>query len=268
MTKKLIAIDLDGTLLPHNKKIPFFTRLYLKRLSKQGHIVVLASGRPTNALLFYRDQIGSKAPIVAFNGTSSTNPDDQSFPQFKRALDKNDIIEIYKNATKEGVLLNTLLETDNETWLDKRDSYLEEFFWLIPENIKHGSISKTLDKHPLTCVFKVVRNERNDKKLIEIVSKSRTMKIRFWGSKEYAEVYEDNSSKAEPLLKICEYYGIPRKDFIAFGDSYNDIEMLQAAGIAVAMSNGKEAIKNVSSHISVHDHMHQGVKKTLKKLLK
>ena len=59
MDKKLIAFDMDGTLLNSKKKISFLTRQYLKRLSKKGHIIVLASGRPSRSMINYYKQLNN-----------------------------------------------------------------------------------------------------------------------------------------------------------------------------------------------------------------
>ena len=72
----LIGLDLDGTLLNKKSKITFKTKNYIKKLSRKGHIVVLATGRPLRAMKQYYDQLGLKTPIVCYNGGHILNPFD------------------------------------------------------------------------------------------------------------------------------------------------------------------------------------------------
>ena len=66
---------------------------------------------------------------------------------------------------------------------------------------------------------------------------------------------------------MCEYYKIPVEDLIVFGDAANDVEMFEAAGTAVLMSNAKYDLKDKATMISVKDNNHNGIYYTLKKLL-
>ncbi|MCX5775805.1 MAG: HAD-IIB family hydrolase, partial [Firmicutes bacterium] len=77
----LIAFDMDGTLLNDKKTISFRTRRYLHHLDRQGHVVVLASGRPVRALRRYYDELNLRSPMVCYNGASIENPHDSDFPE-------------------------------------------------------------------------------------------------------------------------------------------------------------------------------------------
>ena len=65
-----------------------------------------------------------------------------------------------------------------------------------------------------------------------------------------ADIIERGNSKAEGLKRLCDYYGINLADTVAFGDSYNDIEIISEAGIGVAMGNAIEELKNAADFIT------------------
>ncbi len=65
--RRIIAFDMDGTLLTHKKKISFLTLYYLRKLTKQGHLIVLASGRPSRSLKKYYNQLKLKTPMICYN---------------------------------------------------------------------------------------------------------------------------------------------------------------------------------------------------------
>ena len=78
--KYLIAFDMDGTLLTDkDKQISPKTLQYLHHLVNEGHLIVLASGRPESELLPYYEQLGLNSPIACFNGVAVVHPKDPSF---------------------------------------------------------------------------------------------------------------------------------------------------------------------------------------------
>ena len=65
-----------------------------------------------------------------------------------------------------------------------------------------------------------------------------------------ADVIEKGFSKAEGLKRLCEYYGIGMENSIAFGDSLNDLEIIEAAAIGIAMGNGREELKAAADYVT------------------
>ena len=76
------------------------------------------------------------------------------------------------------------------------------------------------------------------------------LKLPLFSSREGADVIEKEASKAEGLRRLCEYYGVPISETIAFGDSMNDYEIIQEAGIGVAMGNGTEELKRAADYVT------------------
>ncbi|MEG0255836.1 HAD-IIB family hydrolase, partial [Vagococcus sp.] len=76
--------------------------------------------------------------------------------------------------------------------------------------------------------------------------------FRFVRWHEYGvDVLPENGSKAETLKVVAKQYGFNREDIIAFGDGNNDMEMIQYAGIGVAMGNGRDELKEVSDFVTL-----------------
>lgn len=268
MQRKIIALDMDGTLLPKSKKIPFLTKLYLRKLTRLGHLVVLASGRPSRALKVFHEQIHSNAPVVCYNGAFTFHPSDPNFKPYAKNIPHQVMLDIYTHANEAGMIMNVMFETDDEIWFLHEDAYLANFFWLQGMAITYGDVTKTLSKDTMTAIFRVVRGEKEDALLKALVAQHPGLKMRFWGGSPYAEFYMEGTSKADGIEQICRYYGLNIKDVIAFGDGHNDLEMLLEAGIGVVMKNAHEEIKGVTPYESVDTSEKEGVRKTLKKLLR
>lgn len=74
MTKKMIAVDLDGTLLNGESKLSDFTKETIKKISKKGHHVVIATGRPYRMAKDFYDQLELETPMINFNGSLTHLP--------------------------------------------------------------------------------------------------------------------------------------------------------------------------------------------------
>ena len=265
-TPYLIALDMDGTLLNERKTISFRTKKYLQKLSKQGHKIVLASGRPSRALYQYYYQLKIDTPMICYNGAYLFSPVDKNFKPVAFEFPRKVIIDILE-AIKPHVY-NVMCETDEEIWVDKRDPYLDKFFWYKDMKVHYGELKDTLDKDPMTCIVQTPFEYRETKEIETVLKKYPGLAARFWTGSPYFELHYESTSKGTSLKQIGEYYGIPKERTIVFGDSTNDIEMFDYAGIAVAMKNAKGGVHEIADVITAKDNDHNGIYHCLKELIK
>lgn len=266
MNRYLIALDLDGTLLNDKKKISFLTKRLLKKIQKRGHIVVLASGRPTRALKRYYDELGLISPIICYNGAHVYDPNDKTFPEIALEFPRDIIIDIYSKI-KNIAIKNMMCENETDIWLDKEDPYLSAFFWHNNMNIHYGEFQDTLKENPMTLIVQLNKDE-NQKDILEALKPYPQLAARFWGETPYGEIYINGSSKGHGISQIADIYKIKREHIIVFGDEDNDIELFESAGISVAMKNAHQRIKEKATMASIKDNNHNGIYYTLKKLIK
>jgi Cof subfamily protein (haloacid dehalogenase superfamily) len=266
MNKYLIALDLDGTLLKDNKKICTRTRLFLHKLQNKGHIIVLASGRPTRALIRYYKELGLHSPIVCYNGAHVYDPVDKSFPEIALKFPKETIIDFYLKI-KNIAIKNIMCENETDIWLDKEDQYLSAFFWHNNMNMHYGELDKTLKEDPMTLIVQL-KEEKNQKDILEAIRNHPELSARFWGKTPYGEICLKGSSKGLGIKNIADFYNINKDHIIVFGDEDNDIELFAEAGISVAMKNADKRIKEKATMISIKDNNHNGIYYTLKYLNK
>lgn len=266
MDKYLIAFDMDGTLLNDKKKISFLTKHYLRKLSRQGHIIVLASGRPSRALYSYYYDLKLKTPMICYNGAYYFSPNDKSFPVHEFEFPKEVIIDIFENI--KPYIKNVMCETDTEIWVDKEDPYLDRFFWYDKMIIHHGELPLTLNKNPMTMIAQTPSELKDTSPIDNVIAKYSEISVRYWTGSPYLELFFKETSKGASIQEIAKYYNIPKERIIAFGDAENDTEMFKVAGISVAMKNAKGNLIDYSTHESLKDNNHNGIYYTLKKLLK
>lgn len=262
--RHLIALDLDGTLLKKDKKISKATLAYLKQI-KEHHVIVLATGRPYRSFIKYYQQLGLNTPMVCYNGAYVTNPTDANFKSSSFAFPQEVVKKIYLDI---GVnhLDNVMCETNVNIWLLKEEKNLASFFWHENMNIIYGPLENTLNEDPMTMIIKVKkRNQKLDQMVFNAVKKHPGLKVRFWGSSQFCEIYYRHISKGSALLTLLKQYRIPRKYFMSFGDAENDREMLQFASTSFVMKNAESHIKKYGKFITKKDHHHDGIIDELKR---
>ena len=268
MTNKpcLIAFDMDGTLLDNKKNILRRTKRYLKKLNKQGHKIVLASGRPSRAMMRYYNELELTTPMVCYNGAYVFSPSDKNFKPIEFEFPKEVIVEVIDKIRPH--IKNVMCEDEENIWVDKKDDYLDKFFWYENMNVIFGDLVDTLHKNPMTCIVQTPFEYRDENDIQKIMKDYPGLDARFWTGSPYFELYYEDTSKGSAIKYIAEYYNIPKDRIIAFGDAGNDIEMFDVAKYSVAMINGKEELKKAATMVSIKDNNHNGIYHTLKKILK
>ncbi|RDW16991.1 phosphoglycolate phosphatase [Oceanobacillus arenosus] len=222
---KLIALDMDGTLLNTDQEVSARTEEAItKALAKDIH-VVLSTGRGFRACYPYAEQLKLTSYLITTNGG-------EIWTVGKELLDQH----LHDTATIEK-LYNLGLEVGVNMWMIStegvfRNEAPEDFYdykWL-----KFGCESTDQDK--LDIMIKEISHYEG----LELTNSLPTN----------VEVNPPGVSKAMALHFVCDKIGITMDNVMACGDSLNDIKMIQEAGIGVAMGNAQEAIKKVADFVT------------------
>ena len=250
MSYKIIFTDLDDTLLNSEKKISSVDKEAIMRAQEAGVKFVLASGRPTFAMYdlakeLELDKYGSF--ILSFNGSIIT--DCRSGENiFEASLTKEDLHLMYDFAKENKTHILTYI--DDEVVSETESEYID--------------VEVTLTKmpHNLTKSFKAIRISIAVKcMLLEEPTYLKEVEAKLkatYGDKYsiaiskpfFLEVTKLGVDKGVALRKLVETLGLKIEESIAVGDSYNDLPMLKAAGLAACVENANEDIKKVCSFIS------------------
>ncbi|WP_227939457.1 Cof-type HAD-IIB family hydrolase [Alkalihalobacillus deserti] len=266
MTYKMIVLDLDDTLLRDDHTISTRTKKALMTAQQQGVKVVLASGRPTYGMNKIAEELKLKeygSFILSFNGAKIIDVQTKK-EHFSSTLTPDMVHRLYELSQAEGVSIHT---------------YVED--WIITENehpytLKEGEITGLPIKKVASFVESVtgpvvkVLMVENPEKLIKVEEK---LKKEFAGtlsimrSKPYfLEFLEEGVTKGSSLNTLIQTLGIERDEVIAMGDSYNDLAMIEFAGLGVAMGNAPDDIKEVADYVT-DSNMNDGVAKVVEKFI-
>lgn len=264
---KLIAIDMDGTLLNSKKELTKETKDALIAARKKGVYIVLASGRPTEG-------------IMSFVNELELNSDDDYVLSYNGCLvQKTKSKEIISNTTLTGKELKYLYGISKELNLNIH-AFSEKRGLITPKHSKYTYVEAELNGIDISIVdFDTVPDDEIIVKVMMIDEPS----ILDAGMKHlpkevydifsiakstpyFLEFFNKESNKFVGVSKLAEYLGIKNEEVITIGDAMNDFPMIEQAGLGIAMGNAVDKIKEVSKYIT-DTNDNNGVAKAVEKFI-
>lgn len=240
---KLVALDLDDTLLRSDLRISERNRRAIERIKGMGIEVVLASGRMHSAMVPYAVELGLYGPMISYNGAmvkDLLSPTPISHIPVPPDLS----IEIVEFAEKEGLHLNYYL--DDKLYVAKETEWGRLYAYRTSTTlIPIGSLHIFDGMSPTKLV--IVADPPLIEEILPRMKERYRGKLHVTKSKpEYLEFMNSKASKGAALETLAERIGVGRDEIIAFGDSYNDIDMIEYASLGIAMENSPPEVKKVA----------------------
>jgi 5-amino-6-(5-phospho-D-ribitylamino)uracil phosphatase len=251
MKQHLIAIDLDGTLLTDDKIISKRNKEAIQKAREMGHVVCIATGRPYRASQMYYQELNLNTPIVNFNGAFTHNPLHKGFGYYHSPLELNTAKTIIETCEAFQVK-NIMVEIIDDFYLRYYDEVLIDTFTMGESPVKFGNLHHILADHPTSILIHPQDDHVSQLRELLKTAHAEVIDQRVWGAPwNVIEIVKAGLNKAVGLEKIAKYYSIPKERIIAFGDEDNDLEMIEYAGIGVAMENAIPELKNIANKITL-----------------
>lgn len=249
MNYKLVAIDMDGTLLNSNNEISKRTCDAIEAATKQGVHIVLATGRILKSAEHYAMDIDLNSYILACNGAIIMNKSkDIIYSQpmnldiAKKVMELGQELGIYyhfydRSKFYSNIYIKEIANYYNTSTLKLKGQSIdidifEDYNELL--NRENFEVYKFLFIDDVKEKLEKLRQELSGFKEINVSSS--------WDNN--LEIMDNRVSKGMGLDFLSKKLNIDPKEIIAIGDNENDLSMIQFAGLGVAMENGDEAIKN------------------------
>ena len=250
----LICTDLDGTLLRADKSVSKENLEKIEYFKAEGGLFTFVSGRVPSAARKIYDTVHPNAPIGCFNGGGVYDFERDAFLHFSALPEESLILTelVDREMPDVGIQLNTARNVyfckDNPAQQDfraatglpykvcpyrNRSEDVGKMIFLHREKEVLERLEKLLTTHPLSERFDFIRSERT---IFEILPKG--------------------ASKGAALARIAESCGVDMRRTVAIGDYDNDVSMLKAAAIGVAVSNASEAAKRAADYTTVSNEEH------------
>ncbi|MDR1094804.1 MAG: Cof-type HAD-IIB family hydrolase [Spirochaetaceae bacterium] len=264
---RLVALDLDDTLLRSDLTISFRARNAIRRAMQEGVSVVLASGRVPQALDSFAKVLGlhkKDGYLICGNGTIITESRTGKIV-YETWVPANAALVAFDLADAEGFPVQ--LYDDDVMYISRRNeytSYDEKLTGLRQVVVSNFRSMVEAGAHKLI----VPGDPMILKPLEDIIRTYLGTDISLFTSKPYfLEILPPNVDKGSALAFIAEKLEVPREEVFAIGDSMNDEAMLRWAGCGVAMVNSDPRIKSVASLITEHSNDDDGVAEVIERFV-
>lgn len=248
MVYKLIALDLDGTLLNSALKLSDGNAQALRAAVERGFHVVLATSRWYELALRTASRLGIRTPVIASNGAI-----------VKRPADGKELLHLYLDGelAREVVTL-----ADDSRWemftTIGSTTFMQMRPGVIPEKLPAGlkvaerQSDHLSDSRPTSVLVfgdEAVR-EIESRFMTKYADRARFSLNRPVGLPHYVVLTNSQAEKANGLEVVCRELGVSADETIAMGDSESDLGMLRYAGLGIAMANSPDEVRRASLHIA------------------
>lgn len=266
---KLLAIDMDGTLLDDKKEISPRNQQALRQVAEAGIMVVLCTGRPLSGIQPYFDELKlTYSPYaIGNNGCLTLSTDDWSILSYQSTPLAH--VEQLVKLLEEFPSLNLVLFTPHANYaLGKELNEATKKDAIIESSILYHTDLETFSSLNIPVLVPIFMGEPEeldrlqmayDNELAENFQPVRSLNYAF-------EALPRGVNKASALAELTEKLGISSEEVMAIGDGNNDIEMLQWAGLGIAMGNATPSLLKFADDIT-DSHNESGLAKAIEKHL-
>lgn len=287
---KLVAIDLDGTLLNSYGVVSEKNKEAIKKVISKGVEVVIASGRPVSSVRNFANDIGANNYIICGNGSILYDLKKEQI-LYDKFINKQKVLQIIKICEENSIFYNIYTETltiakslnynvlvynnENQSKPDDKKTNIKivsDIYRYIQENDNLNVLKITICD-PNQIIFGGIIKKLRQIKDIDVLDVShmarKTIKT---GTEEveieyyYTEITSQNVNKWNALYELAKKNNIDTNEIIAIGDNINDKEMIENAGLGVIMENSSPYMKEIAD-VMVADNNNDGVAEALNKYI-
>ena len=287
---KLVAVDLDGTLLNSYGEVTEYTKEVIKKEQQKGLKFIIASGRPMDSIKSISKDIGADKYFIAGNGAIIYDTQKQEII-YEKYIPKQKVLEIAKICEENNIFYNIYTEKNVIT------QYLKyNVLYYFKENLKKEPDKKTnimvvdnmydfiKNSEEMKCIKiticdeskiifnSIIKKLKNikDIEVLDVLHMSR--KLIKQGTEDVAieyfftEITSSEVDKINAIKNLIKILNIDIKDVIAIGDNINDKKMIEEAGLGICMGQASEKIKEIAN-IVAEDNNNDGVAKALENII-
>lgn len=260
---KLIAIDLDGTLLTDDLKISPGTVQAIQKAVEMGTIVTIATGRMFSSAKQFAEQLAINVPLITYQGALIQDVGEQEViyerllaPEIAKKLveictERNLHLQVYQDDLLYGAVEN-----------DKLVSYAEGV--KVPYTVEPNLLK--LAEKGFTKALIIEEPEIVDALQEELKTLFGTRAHIAKSKAHFLELTHPEANKGLALLHLAKTLGIKQSEIIGIGDNHNDRELIETAGLGVAMGNAVPAMKEIADFVSLTNE-EEGVKHVIEKFV-
>lgn len=250
MPVRLVVMDLDDTLLGSDLTISERNKKVINQACQEGVLVTVATGRMPLSCRRFVEQIPIEIPVIMCHGAIVKDTAGGGEVIFRRVIEKSLAAEAINKMQMEGMHCQIYLK--DKIYTNQCNKWAENWRQLSRLQAEEADLLEILAQEG-EGAEKIVSIDEED----IIADRYNTFKTLFQGKihltmskPNFLEMSAADVNKGAALAFLAERHGIAREEIMAIGDSLNDIEMIQYAGIGVVMGNGRPETKRAADYIT------------------
>lgn len=243
---KLVVADIDGTIYTPEKGITSEVRKTIIDLQKQGIMFAIATGRTYLSAKYIANLIGIKCPLICYQGGLIKSYEGEMLDV--KYLNEDIAREIIKNFRTRNIHLNVYV--DDKLYVENDDDYIKDY--IGDKGIDYFKVN-SFDELDFRKLNKMLAIKYDEKFIDNLIRELQTKYPEIYVVKSFVyfcEIANKQATKGNAIKFLAKKYGFSEKEVLAIGDQNNDVEMIETAGIGVAMGNGTIQIKNKADYIT------------------
>lgn len=248
MRPKLLALDLDGTLMGEARVISQRARRAVQRAMDQGCLVTIATGRGFEPAARFAQDLGVNAPLICYQGALIRDHRDGTIVH---------MAAIPLHVARDVVAFSQVRQLNVQVYMEDGRAYSDRVTRAVAGIADVSGVPVTgvgdlagwLDRPPLKFLF--VEREEAIPELVHDLQAQFDGRLQVTQSWQWlVEVTGPEASKGEALGRLAAYLGVPQSATMAIGDQDNDVSMIAWAGLGVAMGNASPAARAAADVIA------------------
>lgn len=245
MDYKLIAIDLDDTLLRNDLTISERAKKAIQAAMNKGVLVTFATGRMYCSALPYALDLGLDLPLITYQGGLVKYADGRQV--YHRPIELKVAHEVIEFGKPSGIHINAYI--NDELFMEEATHWGKHYATVVKAPINFAELPKGIRQDPTKILF-IAESDELDELALKLAERFPRV-INITKSKDtFLEVSHPKATKGNALRELTETLSIKREQIIAIGDNMNDLDMINYAGCGVAVANGVQALKEAADLVA------------------
>lgn len=263
MRNYLLVTDLDGTLLNSDHKISEYNCNQIKRFQQKDGLFTFATGRMNETVLQFIKELNITIPVITYNGVQIYCPVENKVLYEKCFVFSEEMYD--QLVVSSHTFAEVLFYYNNQVFTTKRGKLIEEFEQ--KENVSCRIIEFEHIPKEVTKIV-ILSNERDKLEHLETFIPKIFKGISLvFSESNYLEILPERASKGEALKELKKRYALTNVHTVGFGNNLNDIPLLKAANLGIAVKNAEDGLLEVADQISMYSNNEDAVGQYIECLL-
>ena len=266
---KILFTDIDGTLLDDKKEIPVSNRDAIEKLIKEGHKIVLTTGRALSGTIGQAEKLGltfDGCYIIAFNGAEIYDSYRRE-TLYKCRIPMDVAARIFAICEEEKVHVQTY--DDKYVLAKENNAYLERYCReIVCESKIDTELPYSLVEEPSKLLLLSYDDHDKLYEMQRLILEAEGDTVdAFFSSKGLLEVVLKGTNKGAAIKRLCHILNIPLEHSVGAGDGNNDIPLLETAYVGAAMKNAVDVVKEAADYVTEHDNNEGGLAEIIERFI-